>query len=140
MANQNQEKESPWQRYKYLVFGLVGAILLMATLSVQNGVLYYETEAEEKYAVKMDYSAFGMCIRCYPATDNAERIVEKAIFFGAGKKKSVLSAAEGLKALANEKGSFKLQAGGLLGNSDQVTDELVEFLNQKGHNVVRVQE
>lgn len=140
MANQNRENESVWQRYKYLVFGLVGAILLMATLSVQNVVLYYETEAEEKYAVKMDYSAFGMCIRCYPATDNAGRIVEKAIFFGAGKKKSVLGAAEGLKELANAEGSFKLQAGGLLGNSDQATDELVEFLNQKGYNVVRVQE
>ena len=140
MANRIQEKESTWQRYKYLVFGLLGAILLIASLSVQNVVLYYETETAEKYAVKMDYSALGMCIRCYPATDNANRIVEKAIFFGAGKKKTVLSAAEGLKELANEEGSFKLQAGGLLGNSDQTTDELIEFLNEKGYNVVRVQE
>lgn len=133
MANQMQEKEGLWQRYKYLVFGLVGAILLMATLSVQNVVLYYETESEEKYAVKMDYSAFGMCIRCYPATDNADQIVEKAIFFGVGKKKSVLSAAEGLAEIAGkEQGTFLLRASGLLGNNDETTEELIEYLQAQG--------
>ena len=132
------QKEGFWQSYKYLIFGIVGAILLISSMSIQNVVLYYETEDQERYAVKMDYSAFGMCIRCYGATDNAQGIVEKAIFAGSGKEKSVKKAADGLKEIAKEEGSFYLKAGGLLGNSEKTTDQLIAYLQGQGYEVAEI--
>lgn len=139
VKKKEKKKEGFWQNYKYLIFGLVGAVLLISSMSVQNVILYYETEAAEKYAVKMDYSAFGMCIRCYSATDNAGAIVEKAIFAGSGKEKSVQKAADGLKEIAGEdSGVFYLKAGGLLGNSEKTTDQLINFLKEQGYTVKEI--
>ena len=140
MGKEQQEKAGFWSRYKYLIIGVVGALLLMSSLRVQSIVVYYETDEGEKYAVTMDYSAFGSCIRCYP-TENADKIVEKAIFFGAGKQESVLRAAEGLFEIAEKKeGSFQVQANGFLGDTEAVTDEMVKMLAEKGYDVSKVQE
>ena len=138
---QKEEKGGFWQRYKFLIIGILGALLLLATLSTQNVILSYQLEDGTQYAVKLDYSTFGMCIRCYPGTKNANDVVEKAIFFGVGKKKSVLSAARALQEVAGVyDGSFRLQAGGILGNNGQTTNELVAYLTSQGFDAAAVSE
>ena len=122
-----------------MIFGLVGAVLLMGTMRVQSIIVYYETNQGEKYAVTMDYSVFGTCVRCSPR-DNSEKIVEKAMFFGEGKEATVLSAAEGLVEIAKEDGSFQIQASGFLGDSEGVTEDMVNLLQEKGYTAQKVQE
>ena len=39
---QKEEKGGFWQRYKFLIIGILGALLLLATLSTQNVILSYQ--------------------------------------------------------------------------------------------------
>lgn len=139
-AKQQEEKKSFWDRYKFYLIGFVGAVLLIGSMSVQNVVVNYQTTEGTQYAVKLDYSAFGMCLRCYSATKNTADIVEKAIFFGTGKEKSVKNAAEGLAEIAETAdGTFQLRVGGLLGNNEKNTAKLVEYLETLGYNAEAIQ-
>jgi hypothetical protein len=135
MAKQQEEKQSFWQRYKFYIIGLVGAIVLLGSMSVQNVVVNYQTANGTQYAVKLDYSPFGMCLRCYAGTQNSNDIVEKAIFFGVSKEKSVERAAAGLQEIAGEtEGTVQLRVGGLVGNNEKNTAALVEHLKSLGYN------
>lgn len=141
MAKQQEEKESLWQRYKFYIIGLVGAIVLLGSMSVQNVVVNYQIEDGTQYAVKLDYSPFGMCLRCYAGTQNSNDIVEKSIFFGVGKEKSLERAAAGLQEIADTTdGTFQLRVGGLVGNNKNNTAKLVEHLKTLGYKAVAIEE
>ena len=134
------EKESIWQRNKLMIFCALGVLLLVSYLSVQNVVISFQAENGEQYAAKLDYSAFGMCLRCYPGTQNSNDIVEKALFFGSGRKKTVVRAVEGLQEIAGtEAGTVLLQANGLILNSEEVTVSLVEYLNSLGYKASAIE-
>ncbi|MBQ6823525.1 MAG: hypothetical protein IJP27_02635 [Clostridia bacterium] len=133
-AKEQNEKQGFWGRYKFYILGLVGSILLIASMSVQNIVLNYTTVDGNKYAVKLDYSAFGLCLRCFGTTDNANAIVEEAIFFCATKEKSVERAAEGLQKIAGtEEGTFQVITGGILGGNEKKAAETAEYLTELGY-------
>ncbi len=141
-AKHQEENLSWWQRYKFYVFGIVGAILLIGSMSVQNVVVAYKTSDGTQYAAKLDYSAYGMCLRCNPTTKNAFDIVEKEIFFGVGKEKSVERAVKALEAVAGEEGgTYQIRVGGLLGigQNDKNTDVMVEHLKGLGYDAVAIE-
>lgn len=139
-VKQQEEKQNFWQRYKFYILGFLGAILLIGSMSVQNVIVNYQTADGTQYAVKLDYSAYGMCLRCYAGTKNANDIVEKAIFFGAGKEKSVKNAAAGLQEIAEtEDGTFQLRVGGLLGDNEKNTAKLVAYLESLGYNAEAIE-
>ncbi len=140
-AKQQEEQLTFWQKYKFYIYGLVGAILLIGSMSVQNVVISYKVEDGTQYAAKLDYSAYGMCLRCYASTKNASDIVEKEIFFGAGQEKSVERAAFALQEIAGEDGVFQIRVGGLmgLGNNDKNTDAMVEYLKGLGYDAVAIE-
>ena len=141
-AKQKEEKLTWWQRYKFYIFGFVGAVLLIGSMSVQNIVVAYKLEDGTQYAAKLDYSAYGMCLRCNPTTKNSFDIVEKAIFFGVGKEKSVERAAAALQEVAGEDGgTFQIRVGGLLGlgSNDKNTAAMVEYVKSLGYNAVAIE-
>ncbi len=132
-AKKTDEKVSFWNKYKILLIGLVGSVLLIGSLSVQNIVLVYRPAKGEQMAVKLDYSAFTMCLRCYSATDNAKDIVIEDVFAGIGRKKSLKRAASAMQRMAkNEEGQFYLDVNGLLGSNEKTTAALVDFLKEEG--------
>ena len=140
MKKEQEQKENFWQRHKMLLIGVVGMLLLLSSMSAQNVVVAFQAEGGEQYAVKLDYSIFGMCIRCYPGSQNSNDITEKAIFFGAGQKKTVVRAVEGLMEIAGTKaGTVQLQANGILPNNEKVTDDLVSLLNGLGYTAKEVE-
>ena len=131
----SEEKKGFWQRYKFYILGCLGAFLLIASMSVQNVVVYYKTADGTYYAVKLDYSAFGLCLRCNPMTSNANDVVEKAVFFCTGRETSVMNAAAALQEIAGtEEGEMQLYVGGLLGNNAKTRDKLIETLNGAGYD------
>ncbi len=139
--NHQDEKQGFWQRYKFYIIGLLGAIVLISSMSVQNVIVYYQTDAGDQYAVKLDYSAFDLCLRCTATTKNAGDIVEKALFFGAGKEASVERAAAGLAEIAaTNEGTFQIRAGGLLGDNEEKTADLVEYLKTQGYSAKPISE
>lgn len=134
MKKTNDQKENFFERNKMLLFCILGVILLIGTMSARNVVLAYQVEGGEQYAVKLDYSIFGMCLRCYPGSQNSNDITEKAIFFGAGREKTVIRAAEGLMEIAGtESGTFRLATNGILPNNDEVTEEMIQKLQDLGY-------
>lgn len=140
-AKNQEEKQGFWQRYKFYILGLVGAILLIGSMSVQNVLVNYKAPDGTQYAVKLDYSAYGMCLRCTAGTKNANDIVEKAIFFGAGKEKSVERTAVALQEIAaTEEGTFQLRVGGLLGNNEKNTAAMVEYLESLGYKAEAIRQ
>lgn len=139
--NEREEQLGFWRRYRFYILGLIGAVLLVSSLSTQNVILSYQVEDGTQYAVKLDYSGFGMCLRCYPASKNASDVVEKAIFFGTGRKASVLNAVRALEEVAGAPAvTVQLQANGLLVNSDKTTDALVEYLISEGYVASSIRE
>ncbi len=138
-AKQQEEKLSFWQRYRFYFIGFIGAFLLIGSMSVQNVILSYEVTDGTKYAAKLDYSAYGICLRCYGSTKNANDIVEKEIFFLKTKKESVANAASALKDIAEEDGKFQVRVGGLLGNNKKNTAEMVEYLESLGYKATPIE-
>ena len=139
--HQKQEKGGFWNQYKILILGILGALLLMSTLSTQNVIVSYHPAEGETYLVKLDYSTFGFCLRCMPGSKNAADVVEKEIFFLQRKKESVENAASALQQVAGtEEGTFKLQASGLLSPSAETTKELIQYLNEKGYQTTAIKE
>ncbi len=139
--HQKQEKGGFWNQYKILIFGILGALLLVCTLSTQNIVVSYHPAEGEPYLVKLDYSAFGFCLRCMPGSKNASDVVEKEIFFLQGKKESVENAASALRQVAGtEEGVFKIQASGLLSPSAETTQKMIRYLNEKGYPTTAIKE
>ncbi len=138
---QKQEKGGFWNQYKILILGILGALLLVCTLSTQNVIVSYQPTEGETYVVKLDYSSFGFCLRCMPGSKNSADVIEKEVFFLEDKKQSVENAASALQQVAGtEEGSFKIQASGLLSNSDKTTKELIQYLNEKGYPTTAIKE
>lgn len=138
-AAKREEKLNFWQRNKFYFIGLIGAFLLIGSMSVQNVILVYQTEDGTKYPAKLDYSAYGICLRCYGTTDVTRDIVEKEIFFMNGKKESVKNAATALKEIADEEsGIIQVRVGGLMGNNTKNTNKMVEYLKSLGFNAVPI--
>ncbi len=138
-AKQQEEKLTFWQRYRFYFIGFIGAFLLIGSMSVQNIILSYKTADGTQYAAKLDYSAYGICLRCYGSTKNANDIVEKEIFFMNTKKKSVANAASALKEIAAEEGTFQVRVGGVLGNNKKNTAETVAYLESLGYTAEAIQ-
>lgn len=135
-AREQEQNLSFWGRCKFYIIGLVGALLLIGSMSVQNIIMLYTTSDGERYAVKMDYSAYGICLRCFGTTDNAGNIVEKAMFFGASRTESVERAAMGLNEIAGEKGTIQIRVGGvlgMLGGNEKLEQRIVGQLEQMGY-------
>ncbi len=131
---QEQQKNGFWSQYKILILGILGAILLVATLSTQNVIVSYQPTNGDVYVVKLDYSTFGFCLRCMPGSKNSNDVVEKEVFFLQGKKESVENAASALQQIAGtQDGTFKIQASGLLSPSAKTTEELIQYLNKRGY-------
>lgn len=135
-AREQEQKQSFWGRYKFYIIGLVGALLLIGSMSVQNIIMIYKTSDGEQFAVKLDYSAYGICLRCFGTTDNAGNIVEKAMFFGVDREESVKRAADGLSEIAGEEGTIQIRVGGVLGmvgGNEKLEQKLIMQLEQHGY-------
>ena len=139
-AKKQEEQLTFWQRYKFYFIGFIGAFLLIGSMSVQNIILSYKTADGTQYAAKLDYSAYGICLRCYGTTDETTDIVEKEIFFLNNKEKSVKNAASALQEIAGEEGGvFQVRVGGLLGNNEKNTAGMVDYLEGLGYNAIPIE-
>ncbi len=139
-AKKQEEQLTFWQRYRFYFIGFIGAFLLIGSMSVQNIILSYKTADGSQYAAKLDYSAYGICLRCYGTTDATTDIVEKELFFMSNKKKSVKNAASALQEIAGEEdGVFQVRVGGLIGNNTKNTAEMVEYLEGLGYKAVVIE-
>jgi hypothetical protein len=133
MPMPKNEKETFWQRYKFYIIGLLGAVCLLCFFGVQSVSMSYRV-GEKYYTVKMEYTMFDMCLNCMAMSDNAGAIVEKEMFAFTGKKESVKRAAKALQEIAGTKeGEFVIRTGGVVGNSTDNTKELVAYLETLGY-------
>ncbi len=121
------------ERNKMLLVGLIGVVLLISFFPVQNVLLHYETE-EEQYVVRLNCTAFGMCMRLAPGSKNTGNIVLMDTFTFIHREKSVARAADALAEMAKTKeGTFQLQVSGAVLNNQQVEADLVDQLESMGY-------
>ncbi|MBR6792860.1 MAG: hypothetical protein IKM48_00705 [Clostridia bacterium] len=139
-GKKKEEQLNFWQKYKFYFIGFIGAFLLIGSMSVQNIILAYKTADGTQYAAKLDYSAYGICLRCYGTTDETTDIVEKELFFMNNREKSVRNAASALQEIAGEEGGLmQVRVGGLLGNNKKNTAKMVEYLEGLGYKAVAIE-
>ena len=132
-VNKVEQKESFWQKYKFYIVGLLGAILLVSFFGVQSVVISYQTNDGESYSAKMEYTAFNLCINCMSLTDNASSIVEKELFTFSPKEESICKAANALFEIAEkEEGQFLVSVSGVMGNNDKNEEHLIHLLQDQG--------
>ncbi|MBQ7035153.1 MAG: hypothetical protein IJN34_05400 [Clostridia bacterium] len=133
-AKMNEQKESFWQRYKLYIIGMIGAILLVSFFNVNTIIITYETPDGTNYAAKLDYSAFDMCLNCMGTNEISSEIVEKELFFGAGKKDTVSRAASALQEIAGtDDGTVSIMIQGIVGAGKKKTAEMVAYLEDLGY-------
>ena len=66
-------------------------------------------------------------------TDNAGDIVEKELFVFSNKEESVEKAAKALREIAgDEDGKILIRSSGVVGNSQEKTEELIKYLEKIG--------
>ena len=130
----NVQNESFWQRYKLYIIGLIGAMMLVSFFNVNTIIITYKTPDGTNYAAKLDYSAFDMCLNCVGTNDISSEIVEKELFFGAGKKDTVARAAAALQEIAGTKdGTVSVMIRGVVGAGKKKTAEMVSYLEELGY-------
>ncbi|MBQ8599792.1 MAG: hypothetical protein IJ407_00210 [Clostridia bacterium] len=123
-----------WEQNKMIIIGLIGVVLLISFFNVQNVLLHYETEDGEQYVVRLDYTVFGMCMRCASGSTNASNIVVMDSFTFKGRTDTVGRAANALVELSGtEEGTFQLQVNGAVLNNEQVESNLVAHLQALGY-------
>ena len=122
-----------FERNKMLLIGMIGVVLLISFFPVQNVLLHYET-GEEQYVVRLNCTAFGMCMRLAPGSKNTGNIVLMDTFTFINRTKSVSRAADALAELAQTKdGTFQLQVSGAVLNNEQVEADLIAQLVSMGY-------
>ncbi len=136
-SKQTKGNETFWQRYKFYIIGLLGAIMLVCFFGVQSVVISYQTDAGESYSAKMDFTVFDLCINCMSMTENAGDIVEKELFILSNKEEAVQKAASALEEIAGtEEGKFLIRSSGVVGNSQENTTALIAHLEDLGYKAV----
>ena len=136
-SKKTQTNETFWQRYKFYIIGLLGALLLVSFFGVQSVVISYQTEAGESYTAKMDFTVFDLCINCMSMTENAGDIVQKELFILSDKEEAVQKAAAALQDIAGtEEGKILIRASGVIGSSQEKTEALIAHLEGLGYEAV----
>lgn len=134
---QAANNETFWQRYKFYIIGLLGAILLVCFFGVQSVVISYRTDAGESYSAKMDFTVFDFCINCMAMTENAGDIVEKELFIFSNKEEAVQKAAAALQEIAGTKeGEILVRVSGVIGSSNENTAEMIAHLESLGYEAI----
>ncbi len=128
------------ERNRLLLIGLLGAVLLISFFNVKNVIVAYETPEGEKYAVRLDYTVFDVCMRCVPGSKNAGDIIEMDYYIGSNQKSSVEKVIKGLWQIAGtEEGQIRVEVHTISMQNQQDTDKLVQYLVSQGYNAAAVE-
>lgn len=113
---------------RYLIIGILAAVLLSMTLKTQVVILTYGDD----YSVRMEYTLYGYCIRASAALKAAEPAIYSETYIGNSIDKSVLKVAGQMEKLTSEKLEFRVLAMGYPKNTDKLEAHLKELIEQSG--------
>ena len=116
---------------KYLLLGILGALLISMTLKTQAVVLTYG----DNYSLKMEYTVYGFCIRASAALKETEPAVSGAVYIGSSIDASINKAVEQLEKLTDEKHEIGLFASGYPRNNEKLEQHLKTMLEESGRTV-----
>lgn len=116
---------------KILIFGIIGALLISMTLKTQVVILTYG----EDYALRMEYSVYGTCVRASASLKAAEPAIQNEIYYGNSINDSVLKAVKQLEKLDSDEKNVRLMSTGIPRNNEKVETSLKDMLESEGYVV-----
>ncbi len=116
---------------KYLLFGLLGALLISMTLKTQVVILTYGDD----YSMRMEYTLYGYCVRASAALKATEPAVQNEIYFGNSFETSVMKAVRQMENLNGEKDTVGIMVTGYPRNTEKLELQLKDVIEQSGREV-----
>lgn len=116
---------------KYLVFGVVCVIFLALTMKTQVVILKYG----DKYAMRMEYSIFGSCVRASAALKATEPAVYNAVYFWGSIDGTVSEAVDQMSKLNDNPETVGIMVTGYPRNSEKLENHLKKLLENEGYKV-----
>ncbi len=116
---------------KYLIMGVLGAVLLALTLKTQVIIIKYGNN----YSMRMEYSVFGYCLRASAALKATEPAVQGAIYVGGSIDSTVQQAVKQMSLIDNTKQTVGIMSSGYPKNNDELEQHLKKILENNGETV-----
>lgn len=116
---------------RYLIMGLVGVLLITMTFKTQSVIIKYSDD----YAVKMDYTIYGYCIRARATLKAAEPAVYGDIYFGSSFNVSALKAVNQLEKLTDERHVVGVLVTGFPRDAQKLEKSIKEYLESNNKAV-----
>lgn len=116
---------------KYIIMAVICVILFAMTMKTQVVVVKYG----EEYAMRMEYSIFGYCVRASASLKATEPAVQNAVYFGGGIDETVTEAVEQMSLLTDVKQTVGIMASGYPRNNDKLENKLKDVIEESGYDV-----
>lgn len=117
-----------FERKKYLLFGLLGALLITMTLKTQVVILTYSDE----YSMRMEYTLYGYCIRASVGLEATEPAVQNEVYIGNSIESSVMKAIRQMELLNGEKDTVGVMVTGYPRNTEKLEAQLIKIIEESG--------
>ena len=118
---------------KYIIMGILGALLISMTLKTQVVVVTYGDE----YSLRMEYTLYGYCIRASAAKKAAEPAVYNATYIGNSIDLSIEKAVAELKKIPDDgkERNVGIMVSGYPRSNAKLEQHLKEILEDSGNTV-----
>ena len=116
---------------KYLVFAFICVIFLALTMKTQVVILKYG----DKYAMRMEYSIFGSCVRASAPLKSTEPAVYNAVYFWGSIDGTVSEAVDQMSKLSENKETVGIMVTGYPRNTEKLENHLKNLLEKDGYKV-----
>ena len=117
-----------FERKKYLLFGLLGALLITMTLKTQVVILTYG----EEYSMRMEYTLYGYCIRASAGLKATEPAVQNEVYIGNSVESSVMKAVRQMEHSNGEKDTVGIMVTGYPRNTEKLEAQLIQIIEESG--------
>ncbi len=116
---------------KYLIMVFISILLILLTLKTQVVVVKYGDD----YAMRMEYTMLGYCIRASASLKATEPAVQNAMYIGGSINSTILKAVEQMEMLSENEQTVGIISSGYPRNNEKIEKSLEEFLKSNGYKV-----
>lgn len=116
---------------KYIIMAVVCVALFSLTMKTQVIILKYGDD----YAMRMEYSLYGYCVRASASLKATEPAVQNAVYFWGGIDDTVTKAVEQMEILAEGKQTVGVMSSGYPRNNGKLEERVEKLLEQAGYDV-----
>jgi len=116
---------------KYFIMVILSIILIVLTLKTQVVIVKYG----DNYAMRMEYTMLGKCIRASASLKATEPAVQRAVYIGGSFNETILEAVKQMRDLSGTEQTVGIMSSGYPRDNERLEQSIKEHLESNGHKV-----